>query len=59
MTSNGLNLKHKLKGLKEAGLNVLNLSIDTLVEAKFTFITRRLGHERVKEVRFFLIRLLT
>lgn len=34
MTSNGTLLFRKLERLKEAGLNNLNISLDTLVEAK-------------------------
>jgi molybdenum cofactor biosynthesis protein A len=49
MTTNGLVLKHKLRSLKEAGLDVLNISLDTFVEAKFTFLTRRLGFKKVME----------
>jgi cyclic pyranopterin phosphate synthase len=41
MTSNGTLLFKKLEKLKEAGLNSLNISLDTLVEAKNAFITRR------------------
>ena len=37
----------KLKALQNAGLNALNISLDTLVPAKFEFITRRKGHDRV------------
>ena len=51
MTTNGLVLKNKLNSLKEAGLDNINISLDTLVEAKFNFITRRLGFQRVLEVR--------
>ncbi|KAI6654830.1 hypothetical protein LOD99_2709 [Oopsacas minuta] len=49
MTTNGITLGRKLPALKEAGLKILNISLDTLVEAKFEFITRRLGHKRVLE----------
>jgi cyclic pyranopterin phosphate synthase len=51
MTTNGLLLKHKLKPMKEAGLNSINISLDTLVEAKFEFITRRKGFKTVLEVK--------
>jgi molybdenum cofactor biosynthesis enzyme MoaA len=50
MTTNGLVLKNKLKLMKESGLNSLNISLDTFVEAKFTFLTRRLGYKNVLEV---------
>lgn len=41
MTSNGLALHRKLPDLSNAGLTGLNLSLDTLVPAKFEFFTRR------------------
>lgn len=47
MTTNGIVLANKLLRLKECGLNLLNISLDTLVPAKFEFMTRRKGHERV------------
>jgi cyclic pyranopterin phosphate synthase len=50
MTTNGLVLKHKLRHLKEAGLDSLNISLDTFIDAKFTLLTRRLGHDKVLEV---------
>lgn len=49
MTTNGLALARKLPKLKDCGLNLLNISLDTLVPAKFEFMTRRKGHERVME----------
>jgi cyclic pyranopterin phosphate synthase len=59
MTTNGIVLKHKIAKLKEAGLDSLNIryrfynySLDTLVAAKFTFITRRLGFEAVLDVKY-------
>lgn len=50
MTTNGLVLKNKLELLKAAGLDTLNISLDTFVEAKFTFWTRRIGLSRVLDV---------
>ncbi|GFQ00470.1 cyclic pyranopterin monophosphate synthase mitochondrial [Phtheirospermum japonicum] len=47
MTTNGITLANKLPRLKECGLSLLNVSLDTLVPAKFEFMTRRKGHERV------------
>lgn len=47
ITTNGITLANKLPRLKECGLNLLNISLDTLVPAKFEFLTRRKGHERV------------
>ena len=43
MTTNGTVLAKRLDSLKEAGLTHLNISLDTLVPAKFEFITRRKG----------------
>ena len=47
MTTNGVTLARKLPALKDAGLNLLNISLDTLIPAKFEFITRRKGWDRV------------
>lgn len=44
MTTNGVTLSHKIQKLKEAGLGALNVSLDTLVAAKFQFISRRKGN---------------
>ncbi|XP_027113623.1 GTP 3',8-cyclase, mitochondrial isoform X2 [Coffea arabica] len=49
MTTNGITLARKLPKLKECGLNLVNISLDTLVPAKFEFMTRRKGYERVME----------
>lgn len=49
MTTNGITLSKKLPKLKECGLTSVNISLDTLVPAKFEFMTRRKGHERVME----------
>lgn len=49
MTTNGLLLNKKLNELKENGLNLLNISLDTLVEKKFEFITKRKGWSRVMD----------
>ena len=43
MTTNGVTLSHKIAALKAAGLAGVNISLDTLVPAKFEFITRRKG----------------
>ncbi len=40
MTTNGLLLKNRVKELKEAGLNRVNISLDSLVEEKYRDITR-------------------
>lgn len=47
ITTNGLVLARKLPRLKAAGLNSLNISLDTLVPAKFELLTRRKGHAKV------------
>ena len=49
MTSNGiaLTLGRRLETLVESGLDSVNISLDTLVEPKFDFITRRRGLQRV------------
>lgn len=49
MTTNGITLAAKLPRLKQCGLTALNISLDTLVPAKFEFLTRRKGHNRVLE----------
>eukprot|EP00049_Salpingoeca_infusionum_P017887 m.354781 g.354781 ORF g.354781 m.354781 type:complete len:378 (+) comp17102_c0_seq1:111-1244(+) len=47
ITTNGLVLKKKLPDLKQAGLTHINVSLDTLLEPKFNFISRRKGLHRV------------
>lgn len=47
ITSNGVTLGRKLERMVQAGLTGVNLSLDTLVPAKFEFVTRRRGLERV------------
>jgi len=47
MTTNGVTLSHKLSALLEAGLSGINISLDTLQEKKFEFITRRRGWSKV------------
>lgn len=47
MTTNGITLSKKLPKLKDYGLNLVNISLDTLIPAKFEFMTRRRGHDRV------------
>ncbi|KAK9123156.1 hypothetical protein Sjap_012758 [Stephania japonica] len=49
MTTNGITLWKKLPKLKECGLTSVNISLDTLVPAKFEFMTRRKGHDKVME----------
>ncbi|KAJ8401228.1 hypothetical protein AAFF_G00388100 [Aldrovandia affinis] len=49
VTTNGMNLSRLLPGLKQAGLDLLNISLDSLVPAKFEFIVRRKGFHKVME----------
>lgn len=49
LTTNGLLLPKKLPRLHAAGVNLLNISLDTLRPARFTFITRRDGFEQVMQ----------
>ena len=47
VTTNGILLPRYLPALHKAGLDVINISLDTLDSEKFTAITRRLGFKRV------------
>nr|XP_039252042.1 molybdenum cofactor biosynthesis protein 1-like [Styela clava]XP_039252043.1 molybdenum cofactor biosynthesis protein 1-like [Styela clava] len=47
ITTNGIVLAKKLPALLEAGLDSVNISLDTLVAEKFSFITRRNGWNHV------------
>jgi len=47
ITTNGLVLKKQLPKLKSAGIDLLNISLDTLDPHKFEIMTRRRGHQRV------------
>jgi len=47
VTTNGITLEKKLDALLAGGLNAINISLDTLVKAKFQFITRRNGFDKV------------
>ncbi|XP_029387099.1 molybdenum cofactor biosynthesis protein 1 isoform X2 [Mus pahari] len=49
VTTNGINLARLLPRLQQAGLNAVNISLDTLVPAKFEFIVRRKGFHKVME----------
>ncbi|XP_028738335.1 molybdenum cofactor biosynthesis protein 1 isoform X1 [Peromyscus leucopus] len=49
VTTNGINLAWLLPQLQKAGLNAVNISLDTLVPAKFEFIVRRKGFHKVME----------
>ena len=49
ITTNGLVLPRKLPSLLDAGVNLFNISLDTLKEEKFEYITRRRGFERVMQ----------
>lgn len=45
VTTNGINLARLLPSLQKAGLSAINISLDTLVPAKFEFIVRRKGDQ--------------
>lgn len=47
MTTNGLMLTKQLVNLQRAGIDVLNVSLDTLNKEKYERLTRRRGWERV------------
>ncbi|XP_038584379.1 molybdenum cofactor biosynthesis protein 1 isoform X2 [Micropterus salmoides] len=49
VTTNGMNLARLLPKLKDAGLDLVNISLDSLVPAKFEFIVRRKGFHKVME----------
>ncbi|XP_029900328.1 molybdenum cofactor biosynthesis protein 1 isoform X2 [Myripristis murdjan] len=49
VTTNGMNLARLLPKLKESGLDLINISLDSLVPAKFEFIVRRKGFHKVME----------
>ncbi|KAL8622867.1 hypothetical protein ACOMHN_026988 [Nucella lapillus] len=47
ITTNGITLARRLPQLQLSGLDQLNISLDTLVPAKFEFVTRRRGFSHV------------
>ena len=49
MTTNGLTLQRHLPQLIDAGLDAINISLDTLEDKKFEFVSRRprAGHAKV------------
>ncbi|CAE1316848.1 MOCS1 [Acanthosepion pharaonis] len=47
MTTNGVTLYRVVSELKKAGLDLINISLDTLVPQKYTFISRRNGLDKV------------
>ena len=49
ITTNGIALKRKLQDLRDNGLNLLNMSLDTLQRDRFERMARRQGLERVLE----------
>lgn len=51
MTTNGIVLAKKLDDLKRSGLDMINISLDTLEEQKYAFVTRRpaSGFQRVMD----------
>lgn len=46
MTTNGLTLTRQLVALQKAGLDILNISLDTMKPDRFEFITRRNGWKK-------------
>mmetsp|Transcript_14797 Transcript_14797/g.20733 ORF Transcript_14797/g.20733 Transcript_14797/m.20733 type:complete len:422 (+) Transcript_14797:169-1434(+) len=49
MTTNGITLGRKVADLKDAGLDSVNVSLDTLDPFKFEILTRRRGMDKVLE----------
>uniref|UniRef100_H3CU19 Molybdenum cofactor biosynthesis protein 1 n=1 Tax=Tetraodon nigroviridis TaxID=99883 RepID=H3CU19_TETNG len=49
VTTNGINLARLLPKMKDAGVDLINISLDSLVPAKFEFIVRRRGFHKVME----------
>lgn len=49
ITTNGLVLSKKIPELRKAGLTHINISLDTLVPAKFEFLARRRGWNVVRK----------
>jgi molybdenum cofactor biosynthesis enzyme MoaA len=47
MTTNGITLTRQLPALKKAGLNLLNISLDTLKHERFEKFTLRRGWTKV------------
>lgn len=47
LTTNGIGLDKRAKGLKDAGLDRINVSLDTVDPARFAYITRR---DRIHDV---------
>lgn len=47
ITTNGLTLTRQLPALQRAGLDALNISLDTFKEQRFEAFTRRQGWARV------------
>lgn len=47
LTTNGLTLTRQLPSLQRAGLDTINISLDTLRENRFEQFTRRKGWTRV------------
>ncbi|KAM9355869.1 molybdenum cofactor biosynthesis protein 1 isoform 2-T2 [Pholidichthys leucotaenia] len=49
VTTNGMNLARLLPKLKHARLDLINISLDSLIPTKFEFIVRRKGFHKVME----------
>lgn len=54
VTTNGINLARSLPKLKDAGLDLINISLDSLVPAKFEFIVRRKGTKYIPSFKYFM-----
>jgi len=57
ITTNGMILNKQLEALRQSGVSGLNISLDTLVPAKFEFITRRRGLSTVVDSIFKAVQL--
>lgn len=55
VTTNGINLARLLPQLQKAGLGAINISLDTLIPAKFEFIVRRKGDQMWLTMGLFLL----
>jgi cyclic pyranopterin phosphate synthase len=57
VTSNGVTLGKNLAELQNAGLNLVNISLDTLRPDRFEAMTRRKGHSRVLDTIYKALKL--
>lgn len=56
LTSNGILVDRHLDVFKKAGINKLNISLDTLIEERFNLITRRNAFTKVMDNIFLLLK---